>query len=269
MKLRNRLAAPIRLATFFSSKARRLGMNGDFSWYLSRKGVLSNWRLEMLRGRHWGKRCFLIGNGPSLKTMDLRPLANEFTIGLNRVYLLFDEIGFATTYYVCVNKLVVEQCAEEIVRVPAIRFINWNARDLIPFTRDMILLRPLFHPHFSKDLTVGMWEGSTVTYVAMQVAHHLGFHQVILVGVDHDYQAEGQPNMEVVSQGDDPDHFAPDYFAKGFRWQLPDLYRSEVAYRIAKLAFEQDNREIVDATVGGKLEIFRKVSYETLIDSGG
>ena len=72
-----------------------------------------------------------------------------------------------------------------------------------------------------------LWDGSTVTYVAMQVAHHLGFHQVVLIAVDHHYETKGPPSLEVVSEGDDPNHFPPDYFAKGFRSQLPDLYRLE------------------------------------------
>ncbi|MCB0179184.1 MAG: hypothetical protein KDI62_13205 [Anaerolineae bacterium] len=197
--------------------------------------------------------------------MDLRPLANEYTIGLNRIYLLFDEIGFTTTYHVTINKLVVEQCAQDIAQIKAPKFISWETRDLIPFNDDMIFLRSLFHPHFSKDPMVGIWEGSTVTYAAMQVAHFLGFHEVILIGVDHNFETKGPANQEVVTEDEDPNHFAPNYFGKGFRWQLPDLYRSEIAYRLARLAFEQNNREIVDATVGGKLDVFRKANYEELL----
>src|SRR5262249_45923668 len=39
-----------------------------------------------LRDRHKGARCFVIGNGPSLGAMDLRPLAGEITIGANSFY---------------------------------------------------------------------------------------------------------------------------------------------------------------------------------------
>lgn len=256
----------LQLIRFLKAQWRSQINMGSIGWYLGRKGLHSNLRLEMLRNLHLGERCFLIGNGPSLKKMDLRPLANEFTIGLNRIYLLFDEIGFNTNYLVCVNKLVVEQCAREIANTPCVKFISWNAHTLIPFTRETIFLRSLLHPHFSKNLPVGMWEGSTVTYVGMQVAHHLGFQQVVLIGVDHHYETKGPPNMEVISEGDDPNHFSTQYFGEGFRWQLPDFYRSEIAYRIAKLAFEQDKREIVDATVDGRLQIFRKVKYEDLIE---
>ncbi|TFH31825.1 MAG: hypothetical protein E4G99_13495, partial [Anaerolineales bacterium] len=74
----------------------------------------------------------------------------------------------------------------------------------------------------------------------------------------------GRPNETVVSDGGDPNHFTPDYFGKGFRWQLPDLSASEHAYLMAKDAYESAGRSIVDATVGGKLTIFPKVEYKEL-----
>ena len=61
-------------------------------------------------------RCFILGNGPSLKKTNLALLENEYTFGLNRIYLLFDQLGFSTTYYVAVNHLVIEQCANEIIK---------------------------------------------------------------------------------------------------------------------------------------------------------
>jgi len=221
-------------------------------------------RLSNLKNKHQGERCFIIGNGPSLRNTDLSLLKNEVTFGLNRIYLLFDELGFATTYYVSVNKLVIEQCADEIVRLPCPKFIKWHAREVIDFTDDMIFLHSRGYPRFYTDIAEGVWEGATVTYVAMQVAYYLGFQEVILIGVDHFFTTQGEPNTTVVSRGDDPNHFDRRYFGKGFRWQLPDLATSELAYRIAKHAFEQADREIVDATVNGNLQIFPKVDYHTM-----
>ena len=118
--------------------------------------------------------------------------------------------------------------------------------------------------HFTRDARRHLWPGATVTYVAMQLAYHLGFRQVILVGVDHSFTTQGRPHEAVVSHGDDPNHFSPQYFGKGFRWQLPDLETSEIAYRLARRAFEADGREILDATVGGRLTVFPKVEYLSL-----
>ena len=105
-----------------------------------------------------------------------------------------------------------------------------------------------------------------MTYVAIQIAYYMGFQKVILLGVDHSFVTKGEPHTTVVSQGDDPNHFNPRYFGKGFRWQLPDLETSELAYRIAEYRFRHANREIVDATIDGKLQVFRKVDYRTLFE---
>lgn len=223
-------------------------------------------RIVALRDKHQGERCFIIGNGPSLRNTDLSLLRGETTFGLNRIYLLFDNLGFTTTYYVSVNKLVIEQCAHDIERLPCPKFIDWGARDLISFTADMLFLYSRGDRGFYTDITEGIWQGATVTYVAMQIAYYLGFDKVILIGVDHSFTTKGEPHTTVVSQGDDANHFDPQYFGKGFRWQLPDLQTSELAYRIAKHQFERANREIVDATVDGKLEVFRKVDYHTLFE---
>jgi len=92
----------------------------------------------------------------------------------------------------------------------------------------------------------------------------MGFSEVILIGVDHNFATKGKPNTTITSEGDDPNHFDPKYFGKGFRWQLPDLETSEIAYRMARNAFEADGRKVVDATVGGKLTVFPKVEYNSL-----
>jgi hypothetical protein len=91
----------------------------------------------------------------------------------------------------------------------------------------------------------------------------MGFSTVVLIGVDHSFASKGKPNETVVSQGDDPNHFNPNYFGKGFRWQLPDLDTSEVAYTMAREAYAADGRQVLDATIGGKLQVFPKVDYDS------
>jgi hypothetical protein len=241
----------------------RLGYK-EPAWRLSPKRRASVLRLQALRGRHRGQRCFVIGNGPSLKRTDLARLRGERTFGLNRIYLKFEELGFATTYLVCVNKLVISQCAAELEALPCPKFIGWSARRHIRFTDDMVLVRDLAEPGFHEDPSDGVWEGSTVTYVALQLAYFMGFDPVILIGVDHDFATKGEPGQVVVSQGDDPNHFDPRYFGKGFRWELPNLPTSEQAYRLARSHFEANGRRIWDATVGGKLAVFEKIDYDRL-----
>jgi hypothetical protein len=225
-------------------------------------------RLAAMRDMHRGERCFIIGNGPSLKDTDLSRLKGESTFGMNRIYLLFPEIGFSTSYYLSVNNLVIEQCAADIQGLEPPKFLSWRAREHIPPSPDIIYLYTTYTgPKFATDARGRLWEGATVTYVALQLAFHMGFEQAILIGVDHSFKTKGPPNKTVISAGEDEDHFHPGYFGKGFRWQLPDLETSEVAYEMARIAYQNHGRQVLDATVGGKLMVFPKVDYDSLFNS--
>ena len=223
-------------------------------------------RLRAIQNIHSGERCFIIGNGPSLKKTDLARLKGEYTFGLNRIYLLFPELGFSTTYYVAINDLVIEQCAREIAGLSIPKFIAWHSnRHFQRLPEDLIFLYTTYTGmQFAYDMTRRVWEGATVTNVALQLAYYLGFRQVILIGVDHNFADKGKANETVVSQGDDLNHFSTAYFGKGFRWQLPDLDTSEIGYTLARQAFQKAGREVLDATVDGKLMVFPKVDYNTL-----
>jgi hypothetical protein len=222
-------------------------------------------RMAALKDRYKGERCFIVGNGPSLRKTDLSRLKNEYTFGLNRIYMASSEMGFTPTFYLSVNDLVIEQCAQEIQTLPMPKFVSWRARKWLHPCDNLYFIHTTYSgPKFARDVAGRVWEGGTVTYTALQVAYYLGFSKIILVGVDHNYVTPGKPNETVVSQGDDPNHFDPGYFGKGFRWQLPDIEAWNYAYSVARKAIEGDGREVVDATIGGKLQIFKKVAYDSL-----
>jgi hypothetical protein len=222
-------------------------------------------RLAALKDIHKGERAFIIGNGPSLRVTDLKKLRNEFTFGLNRIYLLFPELGFSTTYFLSMNDLVIEQCAAEILALPIPKFLTWRSHRFLKPTADTHFLYTTYTgPKFAHDVAGRLWEGATVTYVALQLAFHMGFETVILIGVDHNFVTKGDANKTITSQGDDPNHFSPNYFGKGFKWQLPDLETSERAYRMARAAYAADGREVLDATINGKLTVFPKADYDGL-----
>ncbi|MBV6402724.1 MAG: hypothetical protein CNIPEHKO_03037 [Anaerolineales bacterium] len=256
-------------------------------------------RLAALKDVHKGKRAFIVGNGPSLKQTDTSKLKNEITFGMNRIYLAFLEWGFTTSYLCVTNDLVVEQFVDEISTLTIPKFIAWRSHrhfkaqfrraELVEASNSPILKPsvsslqspvsnpqspisslPTFvyttytGPKFSTDVRGRVWEGATVTNLALQLAFHMGIEKAILIGVDHNFADKGEANKTIVSQGDDPNHFMPNYFGKGVKWQLPDLDTSEIGYALARDAYRKAGREVVDATVGGKLTIFPKVEYDTL-----
>jgi len=119
--------------------------------------------------------------------------------------------------------------------------------------------------HFQSDITQSMYTGGTVTFATLQLAYYMGFKEVIIIGMDHNFVEKGRPNKTEIRTADkDESHCHPDYFPKGIKWQLPNLYRSEIAYALARKAFENDGRRILDATIGGKCEVFKKINFNSI-----
>jgi len=61
-------------------------------------------KLAALKDSHKGERCFLIGNGPSLRQTDLTLLKNEFTFGFNRIFLAAEELNFTPSCLVSIQR---------------------------------------------------------------------------------------------------------------------------------------------------------------------
>lgn len=193
--------------------------------------------------------------------MDTRFLRKYTCIGLNKIFLGFKKFVFYPKYYVAVNDLVIEQSAEQIKALNCVNFISRRNAALVPESALTYHISTDNPPHrFCADITQAVNEGFTVTYAALQVAYYLGFSEVVIVGMDHRFDYHGQPNETHLLQGDDPNHFAQDYFG-GLRWDNPDLVNSEASYRIARQVYEADGRRIIDATLGGACPVFEKQDY--------
>ncbi|HEX2698236.1 MAG TPA: 6-hydroxymethylpterin diphosphokinase MptE-like protein, partial [Anaerolineales bacterium] len=233
------------------------------SWQIDPRGLHYTAQFLLpLKDKYRGCRCIIVGNGPSLQKMDLSTLRDEFTFGSNRIYLLFEQLGFVTDFLVSINRTVLEQFGSDIAQIKTTKFINWRYRSALANDDKTIFLAA--RPDWSLDgeALKGYFPGiGTVTNVAIEVAFFLGFSEVILIGVDHSYAQKGTPGLTIVSQEGDRNHFSKDYFGKGITWQLPDYQAMEEGYRMAKGLFEKNGRKIVDGTPGGHLEIFQKVNF--------
>lgn len=184
--------------------------------------------------------CLIIGNGKSLNDVPIEFMDLFPTFGANRIYL-----KYLPTYLTVVNPLVAEQNKDDIL-LSATRTDSTFVTASVSYAHQHEWITPLYSigaPLFSFKPGEYVWEGGTVTYVSMQLAYWLGFREVFLVGLDHYFECEGEPNEEQLMEGDDPNHFDPNYF-KGQRWNLPDLATSEEAYRLARRVFERDGRKI-------------------------
>ena len=92
----------------------------------------------------------------------------------------------------------------------------------VPFLR----VYPGF-PRFGTDLARVAYWGGTVTYLSLQLAYHLGWSEVVLIGIDHSYQVPAGAGTVIISHETDLNHFHPDYFGPGYRWHDPQVDRME------------------------------------------
>jgi FkbM family methyltransferase len=245
-------------------------------------------RLASLKNKYVGERIFILGNGPSLNRTPLDKLEREFTFGVNRIYLLFDRISWRPTFYTTVDWRVAPDCRDEINALDGMTFFfPERFRGLLREGEDIF-----WYWHntsedpkergFSRDLTRGTRGAGSVTGSAIQIAFHLGFDPIYLIGVDASYKVlstveqAGEDRfgtgvkLELVStKDDDPNHFDPTYFGKGRRWHDPNVKRMIEGYEQCREGVRGTGRKIINATVGGQLEVFPRVDFNDLFAGPG
>jgi len=236
-------------------------------------------RIATLYNAFKGKRCFILGNGPSLNKHDLSALKGEYVFAVNSIYYKTDETDFRPTFFVVEDSSVMKENIDRIRSYEApFKFFPTIYKELHPEDNSTYFFRMNrgFYeksslnyciPRFSADASKVLYCGQSVTYINLQLAYFMGFTKVYLIGMDFDYEIPSSHKRTgdiLLSDTDDPNHFHKDYFGKGKTWKDPKLERVAMNYRMAKIAFESVGRKIYNATIGGKLEIFDRVTYESL-----
>ena len=193
---------------------------------------------------------------------------NIFTIGLNKINLLFDYNKFRPSCILAVNKFVIEQNQDFYKKTSIPLFLESNSAkkyNIRANEKKTLLFTSNGFPSFSVDPRSAINQGSTVTFVAIQLAYFMGFSKIALIGCDHNFTSKGKDHKVVEAEENDPNHFDKRYFSKGVKWQLPSLLESEENYLKAKIIFKNENRDIYNCTEGGKLEIFERISLEKFL----
>ena len=241
-------------------------------------------RIAAMRNRYLGKRCFILGNGPSLKKMNLDFIKDEITIGSNGIYHTFADMGFSTSF------LLFEDIEQTELRSPDIRGVKgpikmaalYNAYCISKDENTLFFNAPRSHrsdyywdkdlyPQFSRDFASVVHLGGTITYVALQLAYHLGCNPVYLIGVDHNYgklpelfppgKIEITPeNVHLVRQC----HFDKNYYKIGDLIGVPHVDLQNQSYSLSNDEFKRIGRSVFNAGIQSQLDIFPKVEYAKL-----
>ena len=243
----------------------------------------SQQRLAAMRDKQKGRRCFVIANGPSLKQLDMKKLRGEVTIGCNGIYQAFPEWGFHTSYLVFEDIEQLELRRLEVGRVqgPLKLAALYNAYAFRADRRTLFFNAPRMrghlyyweelYPQFSTDFAAIVHLGSTVTYIMLQLAYHLGCDPVYVIGLDHDYGelpkrfppgkiTITEENIELIRGL----HFSNRYYKVGDQIGVPHVAMQEAAYARARETFEAGGRRILNASAHTALDVFERCDFNSL-----
>lgn len=229
-----------------------------------------------LKDSHKGERCFVIGNGPSLRAEDLELLKGEVTFASNRIFRLFLQTSWRPTYYFCADNFAYRMDHEDISKIDAeLKFIPveiaFGAGEIyndITYYRRVLNYAGIRGGKvvknadflFSEDAGELVYGGRTVTYDILQFAVYMGFSEIYLLGIDHNYKQEFLEDETVVENNMEEDHFSSE------REKVPPtpIYATELAYMKCKEVCGKRGIVIKNATRGGKLEVFERIDFDEI-----
>lgn len=231
-------------------------------------------KLKRLKNIHSKQRCFIIGNGPSLLPSDLERLSDnrEITFAFNRIYHIFEQTKWRPTYYVSQDGKMLAGCIDEVQQVPAkIKFIP---AELDWYEGIHIDGAQLFHivnlesapnlPEFSENIAKYICNSKTVVYTAIQIAIYMGINEIYLLGVDHHFHTSINSNGDIVIDPTAKDYFSEQYNRDKEHLYIPNTDISTLSFIAAKRYADTHGIKIYNATRGGKLEVFRRVNFDSL-----
>lgn len=225
-------------------------------------------RIEAYHNKYVGKRCFIVGNGPSLSVDDLEHINGEISFGTHRIYKIFNETTWRPTFYFAQDyKLILDSIFDISSMNVQEKFIGMVPTLRYPRIKDACFSKITFKkffpapPEFSYDVSKEMFEGMTVTYMCLQFAVYMGFSEIILIGVDHSYAVELEADGTMKINEGVQNHFAADTEPVT---NIPQLDKTTLAYFAAKDYANRKGVSILNATRGGKLEVFPRVEFESL-----
>ena len=232
--------------------------------------------IASLKNIHKGKRCFIIGNGPSLTVADLNKIADngEITFGFNRIYKIFPETNWRPTYYFSQDYKLLYGSIKEVneLSLPN-KFIpielHWhehlNSKGVKYF--HMINQHEGAKYAFSDDVSKYVVASNTVTYTAIQFAVYMGITDIYMIGIDHSFQKVLDSEGNIIEDPNAKDYFIPNYTTEQEDVYIPRLDLSTLTYVSAKEYADSHNINIYNATRGGKLEVFPRVDFDSLFNS--
>jgi|SRR3989344_4565008 len=238
-----------------------------------------------LKNIHSGKRCFIMGNGPSLKDQDLTKLKNEWTFVVNSFYLhpQYDLIHpkfyaiFDSRYFIGDSESL--RYLQEVsgrVHEDTVMIFPLKSKRLIE--KNNIFLKNKKIYMYAKGFLDENYSGvielhktiptpMSVSVTCLMVAIYMGFDPIYLMGLEHDWLAhKSNPNVRV-----DAPHFYDNkenqYFINDSAVNTYELncWCSYLLFKNYRLLKKGTDSKIYNLTPNSFLDVFPFKKFEEVV----
>lgn len=261
--------------------------------YLEFENILDKEILRKNRQLEKNKdRVFIIGNGPSLKSLDLNRLKDEDTIMVNHIYRSEDLLKIEPKYWIVADPAFwsdENDYLEKINRTLYQRLnktsflININAmyqNKFRPLHNNLLVylykLDKTKNELFSND-QISFAEplpkfAQNVISTALMLALYLEYKQIILIGCDQSWWNLSKEDFDsglthshyYKNTQKQVEHNKKVFKQYGYEGLMATVERQKFEYLTLRNYAEKKNIKIINSTVGGYLDCFERKDYITL-----
>lgn len=218
-------------------------------------------------------RAFIIGNGPSLNKTPLDKLIGEVSFATNRIHLIYKQTNWRPTYYVRAEELeglelnvwkddLLAQLAIPDIQIYCNQYFTKNLeREMndgsIRHRVHRLKACTHYQEHFDSINCPHTWHQGLCTFgssvnVAVQLAVQMYYDPIYLVGCDLGYKYE------------EVSHFSAEYINVE-KNKLRDAHYANMDTLAAHMIAARSSPVLIfNATIGGSLEVFPRVEFESL-----
>ncbi|MFY7965499.1 MAG: hypothetical protein ACOVO1_11415 [Chitinophagaceae bacterium] len=240
---------------------------------------------EQFKNIHAGKRCFVLASGPSINRQNLKPLQNEICIAVSSFFNHPDIDIIKPKYHVIApmhppftfeEGAIVLNGLQKQYKHSVDIFIGTNSYEYSHFNciaeKHIEINQKVYPINYDNSVEIdennlnneAIWDITktpfsirTVIYSAIQLAHYMGFTEIVLLGCDHDYlndvsRTENHHFYKENESFSDKKHLSE--FTRE-RWFF-EYYKRWKDYRLIQEYLNAKGVKVVNATDGGMLDVF-------------
>jgi len=247
--------------------------------------MIKNTVFENYKDKHKGQRAFMIANGPSLSETKLDLLKNEVTFAMNRVPLIYEQHKeWRPTYYLfsstnvkhpvwgaawrnSVRKAVQEdRTTSFIARIfkhyidPHDEFPQVNWFDSMS-ERKPVMSGDILETCFSTNVVDRIDKTGTTMNLALQLAYHMGFEELVFVGADLGFVGDRGSES-------DPNHFDKSYradIAPEKVYKINNQMRNIHSLAVKNFIEKNNKTKFYNASARTVLDVYPIIDFEKYV----